>query len=53
FPCEMCEASFSRRHDLKRHTHLHLGIRPFCCAACGKMFSRQDALLKHAAKTGC
>ncbi|TPX68199.1 hypothetical protein SpCBS45565_g03282 [Spizellomyces sp. 'palustris'] len=53
FHCEMCPASFSRKHDLKRHTRIHLGIRPFKCDACGKVFSRHDALNRHVIKWGC
>lgn len=53
FHCELCPASFSRKHDLKRHTRIHLGIRPFKCDACGKVFSRHDALNRHIIKWGC
>ncbi|KAJ3011165.1 hypothetical protein HKX48_006989 [Thoreauomyces humboldtii] len=55
FRCELCIASFSRKHDLKRHTRVHLGIRPFGCpnSACDKVFSRSDALNRHMAKWGC
>ncbi|KAI8821081.1 uncharacterized protein EV422DRAFT_488454, partial [Fimicolochytrium jonesii] len=53
FHCELCVASFSRKHDLKRHTRIHLGIRPFKCEACAKVFSRHDALSRHIVKWGC
>ncbi|KAJ3020395.1 hypothetical protein HKX48_000865 [Thoreauomyces humboldtii] len=55
FHCELCTASFSRKHDLKRHTRIHLGIRPFVCsnAKCAKVFSRHDALARHLIKWGC
>ncbi|KAJ3300943.1 hypothetical protein HDV03_001580 [Kappamyces sp. JEL0829] len=49
FVCEDpgCDASFSRKHDLKRHQKLHSGERTFTCKACGKSFSRNDALGRH------
>ncbi|KAI8585257.1 hypothetical protein BDZ88DRAFT_433392 [Geranomyces variabilis] len=53
FHCEICPASFSRKHDLKRHTRIHLGIRPFKCDCCQKVFSRHDALSRHLIKWGC
>ncbi|KAJ3003699.1 hypothetical protein HKX48_001636, partial [Thoreauomyces humboldtii] len=55
FRCDMegCGATFSRKHDLKRHTRVHLGIRPFLCTACRKTFSRHDALTRHIVKWGC
>ncbi|TPX58015.1 hypothetical protein PhCBS80983_g03432 [Powellomyces hirtus] len=53
FHCELCPASFSRKHDLKRHTRIHLGIRPFKCDCCAKVFSRHDALSRHLIKWGC
>ncbi|KAJ3324792.1 hypothetical protein HDV06_006100 [Boothiomyces sp. JEL0866] len=42
-----CKAAFSRKHDLKRHSKLHSGEKLFKCKACGKSFSRNDALGRH------
>ncbi|RKO89229.1 hypothetical protein BDK51DRAFT_12210, partial [Blyttiomyces helicus] len=53
YPCDMCTTFFSRKHDLKRHKRLHLGIRPFECQNCPKKFSRQDALTRHTAGGTC
>ncbi|KAI9091801.1 hypothetical protein DFS34DRAFT_567762, partial [Phlyctochytrium arcticum] len=47
FSCSLCSATFSRKHDLKRHTRIHLGIRPFGCEVCNKRFTRMDALNRH------
>ncbi|RKP01206.1 hypothetical protein CXG81DRAFT_12292 [Caulochytrium protostelioides] len=52
FHCERCPATFGRRHDLMRHTRIHLGIRPYVCGKCGKHFSRQDALRRHTLEDG-
>ena len=61
FPCTMCSSTFSRNHDLKRHTRfdlllmfrIHLGIRPFKCETCPKSFTRLDALYRHSTNVGC
>ncbi|RKO93995.1 hypothetical protein BDK51DRAFT_11832, partial [Blyttiomyces helicus] len=53
YMCGICATPFSRKHDLKRHTRLHLGIRPFVCLVCDKAFSRQDALNRHTAADVC
>ncbi|KAI8999591.1 hypothetical protein BC832DRAFT_534063 [Gaertneriomyces semiglobifer] len=44
-------ASFSRRHDLSRHTRIHDGLRPYVCPTCQRGFSRQDALARHHANS--
>lgn len=44
FKCDTCPASFNRNHDLKRHTRIHLAIKPYPCGFCDKSFSRKDAL---------
>ncbi|KAJ3103363.1 Fez zinc finger protein 1 [Phlyctochytrium planicorne] len=46
--CEVCGASFSRRHDLKRHvSKLHDEERPFGCASCGQKFLKEEHLGRH------
>ncbi|WVQ77188.1 hypothetical protein IAR50_006871 [Cryptococcus sp. DSM 104548] len=53
FKCEMCQQSFNRNHDLKRHKRIHLSVKPFACEKCGKTFSRKDALRRHWLVKGC
>ncbi|CAD6927692.1 unnamed protein product [Tilletia caries] len=53
FKCNVCAASFSRNHDLKRHLRIHLAVKPFPCQFCEKSFSRKDALKRHVLVKGC
>ncbi|KAI9007695.1 hypothetical protein DFJ74DRAFT_688750 [Hyaloraphidium curvatum] len=53
YTCEFCPAGFIRKHDLKRHERIHLGIKPYSCATCSKSFSRLDAMNRHSVVTGC
>ncbi|KAI8851144.1 hypothetical protein BC829DRAFT_387444 [Chytridium lagenaria] len=41
FNCRFCTATFSRKHDLRRHT------RPHHCRHCNLSFARSDALKRH------
>ncbi|RKP00991.1 hypothetical protein CXG81DRAFT_8382, partial [Caulochytrium protostelioides] len=47
YRCDVCPATFSRSHDLKRHFFIHTQERPYACATCGKGFARRDALRRH------
>ncbi|KAI8588259.1 hypothetical protein BDZ88DRAFT_397549 [Geranomyces variabilis] len=48
FICKYCQASFSRKHDLRRHARsLHSEQRPHKCAFCNLTFARSDALKRH------
>ncbi|RKP00576.1 hypothetical protein CXG81DRAFT_1656, partial [Caulochytrium protostelioides] len=48
FRCHACSASFSRKHDLHRHTRsLHSNDRPHLCSFCNLSFARADALKRH------
>ncbi|KAG8997880.1 hypothetical protein FRB90_012419 [Tulasnella sp. 427] len=54
YPCthEGCTMAFVREHDRKRHQATHTGERSHICE-CGKQFSRQDALRRHAQYGRC
>ncbi|KAI9333843.1 hypothetical protein BDR26DRAFT_823297 [Obelidium mucronatum] len=46
--CELCEASFARKHDLQRHTRtLHATNRPFKCNTCSLSFTQSEQLKRH------
>ncbi|BFZ56295.1 Metallothionein expression activator [Savitreella phatthalungensis] len=52
FRCGVCSAGFVRRHDLVRHARIHADGKEFMCA-CGKGFSRTDALNRHKQRQIC
>ncbi|KIO33624.1 hypothetical protein M407DRAFT_17585 [Tulasnella calospora MUT 4182] len=54
YPCTFagCTMAFVREHDRKRHQATHTGERSHICE-CGKQFSRQDALRRHAQYGRC
>lgn len=39
--CEFCPESFARKEHLQRHEFSHLGLKPFRCDVCSRMFSRR------------
>lgn len=49
FKCstEGCDKAFKRQDELKRHSRIHSGVRPFGCESCDKRFLRKDHLNKH------
>ncbi|KAI7889162.1 uncharacterized protein EV154DRAFT_388546, partial [Mucor mucedo] len=47
YACSYCSRSFTRRHDLQRHTRIHTGVKPYSCPCCQKSFSRSDARRRH------
>ncbi|XP_055847975.1 uncharacterized protein LOC129913372 [Episyrphus balteatus] len=42
-----CDKSFKRQDELKRHSRIHSGVKPFECNQCEKRFLRKDHLNKH------
>ncbi|KAI9491709.1 hypothetical protein BDB00DRAFT_874087 [Zychaea mexicana] len=56
--CNICNKSFTRRRDLKRHirsskAHRNKDIANCECPICGKMFTRPDIQKKHQANKSC
>ncbi|XP_037934346.1 zinc finger protein 813-like [Teleopsis dalmanni] len=45
--CPLCKKGFNRHSDLKKHTVIHTGVRPYTCGLCRKTFSRDFNLQKH------
>lgn len=54
FPCELCDRSFTRSHDRRRHYETVHATTPVLhrCRYCGKDFSRADSLKRHV-DNGC
>ncbi|KAK4955285.1 Metallothionein expression activator [Elasticomyces elasticus] len=52
FKCNLCDKTFVRQHDLKRHIAIHSEARPFVCP-CGTGFARHDALTRHRQRGMC
>ncbi len=46
--CEICQATFSKRANLVRHTKtVHNNVKPFGCATCGSRFGLKADLHRH------
>lgn len=50
FQCEYCPRRFKNQTQLKMHTRLHTGEKPFGCASCDERFIRRDYLKRHLTK---
>lgn len=54
FPCHLCDKSYVRSHDLKRHQRAHhFGGTRYPCTLCNSLFSRSDALKRHLKDNKC
>lgn len=45
--CSECGTSFRNNFDLRKHSSVHTGARPFKCEYCERCFSRRDILRDH------
>ncbi|KAJ3189634.1 hypothetical protein HK101_008827 [Irineochytrium annulatum] len=50
--CQVCDRSFGRKNDLKRHMNVHSSIKAFSCERCHHKFNRKDALIRHSINCG-
>ncbi|KNC98124.1 uncharacterized protein SPPG_06532 [Spizellomyces punctatus DAOM BR117] len=50
FKCELCNRTFRRKFDQRRHmqsVHMETGSKPYTCDLCGLGFTRSDTLRRH------
>ena len=47
FQCRICEKSFNRKYNLKKHERIHTGEFPFECQTCKKKFNQKHQLQAH------
>lgn len=45
--CPICYKEFTRSGDLKKHSRVHSGEKPYICDLCGKAFSQSSNMRKH------
>ena len=48
FKCNICESTFTRERDMRRHKeNIHEKSTRVCCGKCKKSFTRPDSLKAH------
>ena len=47
YRCTYCDANFTQRSNLQRHSLKHVGFKPFECGICDKSYFRKDHLMRH------
>ncbi len=47
YRCTECNAKFTQRSNLQRHSLKHVGFKPFRCNVCMKSYFRKDHLMRH------
>ena len=47
WPCDLCDKTFTRSHNLKAHQYNHAGKKPHLCSECGKGFARKNDVRRH------
>lgn len=45
--CDICNKSFMRKSDLKKHMRIHSGEKPYSYDICGRTFSISGNLSRH------
>lgn len=47
FICHQCNKTFVSKQNLREHTFIHSGAKPFKCSFCGKKFRQTSQLCMH------
>jgi hypothetical protein len=51
FACDLCDATFTARHNLNNHMNSHTGEKPFACQWCDQRAVTQAVILRHERKS--
>lgn len=49
--CEHCDKMFQKQSELRRHTYIHTGEKPYLCKKCGMRFNQTSHLVRHFKRT--